>query len=258
MDEINSYVLGPACKYSQLGYGLFRFLSTQKGETWIEGGDWPRLPRAVCNCVVRAQLEVLIAEHRGIANVKLCRVGGSARNTYVKNLQSFVDKQEMFDSISFEYNHMDCDVKTVRGRGRRWHQSSPQDSCHAVYNFLVFPLEWMLTDAVVTTRGVCDSALQSGYGALLGVLRERLVVVLTRILPEPDAVRFQQNYGTAHVQRRITRRKARLSGIPLPPGIWTDSEESGDAKSVTPRPLSETVELPKNQRRSPSRTAQRR
>jgi hypothetical protein len=230
--DVKKYVEGTLCRYNQLGYGMYRFVSSAGGNIHVNVGSWSNWREySICNCLVVSLLSGIIAQHYGLPEVITCRISPKD-NDFLRRAQKAQSnlKGSSLQSI-LPYNHLEFFGK--HKKGLRTHRSRAVDACHSIYNFVLMPLEWMIVDSLM--RGVCKDDVTAPYAELLSSFREQLLSELEIIMPPKCTARFHKLTSKEAAQEREFRRatRKRVAGMNATVSFPDeDSDRSGESQSA--------------------------
>ena len=171
-EQIHSYVA--SCPYLIYGYGIFRMLSkTETGQHTmfadIVKGPWQGWKKyGFCNCLSSALMTALVAEHRGLGLIPMTRTEGG--------MDCKAERESFENLISLPAHHLD--PRPAPSVARDWPDARLcmlVGRCGDLYNFLVMPIEAMISDA---TRGVTRSSV---YRQLLEAFLMHIKDMLVRV-----------------------------------------------------------------------------
>lgn len=231
-DDVKRHVEGTICNYNQFGYGLYRLMSSAKGDLHVKKQKWGNWREyGICNCLVVSLLSGVIAQHYNIPEIITCRMS-PAGNNFLRGAQK---AQSILPGSSLQsilpYNHLEFFGE--HRRGHRSQRSLSTDVCHSIYNFVLMPLEWMIVDSL--SRGLCDERhVKVPYAQHLSSFREHLLKELESVMPPKCQSRFHaltsQQAATKRDLRRQTRK--RLAGMGATISFPSDdSDQSNKAQT---------------------------
>jgi hypothetical protein len=252
--SIRAFVNERLCPYARLGYGLYRFYKSQKnGSLVLRHGESGWEYRGGCNCLARALMAALIAEHAHV-QVDTCRVGFVGPPTAMRDVQAAaLQHSPSGSSFHFACHHLAIQVPGSRlspAERARWRvfRSRSTHRCESLYNFLILPLEWMIADALPgpgQNKLICPARGQSPEEQSLrarqyATMLLRLKRIVDGIIHESTspyakvASRLSHRFGVPQNLRRAIRRRERAATFS---DQWrgpdsTDSEWSNDDSSL--------------------------
>jgi hypothetical protein len=146
MTDIDGYVASNLCNYSQLGYGLYRTLSSDRrhGEVSVIRSPMGTHVYNACNCLAQTLISAVIGENLGLPEAQICRA--QTRPVACALIRS------LHPNLRFPANHLSArpGLSALEDYPLAKSATTHPARCgheETEFDFLFLPLEWIIVDA---------------------------------------------------------------------------------------------------------------